>query len=260
MPLTDQTLIYDPSAPSCNLEPAVLFSIIDHFSRRDEKQDFVVGTLLGMEEGGVVTICSSFPVPHTEVEDQIALNSDFHATMLSLQQRVTPKLKVVGWYSTGAAINETTSLFHEFYGQDVERPVHLLFDLGLGKQRMSCKAYVSVPLTLGDEVATTVFRDIALTVVSGESDRAGLDTLLKMTDERPAEASAAGGSSGGGGAAELDSVEQTVKKLLRTLEGACLRPLRQLRLGRPTACARARTAGGAEGGCPPWPPRPRTNY
>ena len=125
MPLTDRTLLHDTSdgMKECTVEPVALFSIIDHYSRREQGQDFVVGTLLGTEEGGVVTVCSSFPVPHTEVEDQIALNSDFHATMLALQQRVTPQHKVVGWYSTGEKVNENTTLFHEFYGQVRAPPV-----------------------------------------------------------------------------------------------------------------------------------------
>ena len=88
MPLTDRTLLHDPSAPKANVEPIVLFSIIDHYSRRDAGCDFVVGTLIGTEEGGVVTISSCFPVPHTEVEDQIALNSNFHTTMLGLHSRI----------------------------------------------------------------------------------------------------------------------------------------------------------------------------
>ena len=78
---------------------------------------------------------------------------------------------------------------------------------------MSTKAYVSAGLALGEQRLGTVFRDIRLTVVNGDSDRVGLDNLLKMTG-----ASAAGGSGGSSGA-ELDSVESTVKKLLRTLEG-----------------------------------------
>jgi len=93
--------------------------------------------------------------------------------------------------------------------------VHLLFGLGLGERRMSCKAFVSTGLTLGDVRVATAFRDIALTVVSGESDRVGVETLLKMSGT----GSAATPSSGGSSAGELDSVEHTVKKLLRTLEG-----------------------------------------
>lgn len=211
MTLSDRTLLHDSTAGvEALVEPVVLFSVVDHYSRREVGQDFVIGTLLGTEEGGVITICSSFPVPHTEVEDQIALNSDFHATMLALQQRVTPQHKVVGWYSTGENVNENTTLFHQFYGQDVERPVHLLFDLGLGERRMSCKAYVSSGLTLGETRLGTMFSEIRLTIVNGDSDRVGIDTLLKMTE---------GGKTGSAGSGELDSVEATVKKLLRTLEG-----------------------------------------
>ena len=165
MPLTDRTLLHDPSAPKANVEPIVLFSIIDHYSRRDAGCDFVVGTLIGTEEGGVVTISSCFPVPHTEVEDQIALNSNFHTTMLGLHSRIAAKRKVVGWYATGEKITENTTLFHEFYGQEVERPVHLLLDLGLGERRMSCKAFISAGLTLGDARVGTAFRDICCTVV-----------------------------------------------------------------------------------------------
>lgn len=221
MGLTDRTLLFDTvgAGVEANVEPVVLFSIIDHFSRRDEGQDFVIGTLLGSEENGVVTISSSFPVPHTEVEDQIALNTDFHVTMLALQQRVCPKQTVVGWYSTGDQVNENTTLFHEFYGQDVERPVHLLLDLGLGERRMSCTAYVSSGLTLGSTRLGTIFRDIRLSIINGESDRVGIENLVKMTSGGPGGVGGAGTSGASSAAEALDNVEQTVKKLLRTLDG-----------------------------------------
>ena len=108
MGLTDKTVVYQTTDVEANVEPVVLFSIIDHFSRRGEGQDFVIGTLLGTEENGVVTISVAFPVPHMQVEDQMALSTDFHATMLSLHQRVHSKQTVVGWYSTGEAINANT--------------------------------------------------------------------------------------------------------------------------------------------------------
>ena len=198
-------------------KPSGLIVHRNDFSRRDEGQDFVIGTLLGTEENGVVTISSSFPVPHTEVEDQIALNTDFHGTMLALQQRVLPKQTVVGWYSTGESVTENTTLFHQFYGQDVERPVHLLLDLGLNERRMSCKAYVSAGLSLGQERLGTVFRDIRLSVLNGDSDRVGIDNLVKMTSASQEAGSAAGSSSSSADAYE--SVEITVKKLLGTLDG-----------------------------------------
>ena len=131
MGLTDQTALHDADEVACTVHPAVLFSIVDHYSRRDEEQNRVIGTLLGMvDDDKKVTVCSCFPVPHTETEEQVAVNTDFHATMLQLHQRVFPKQQVVGWYSTGVEVNDSSILFHEFYGQEVERPVHLLLDQG----------------------------------------------------------------------------------------------------------------------------------
>ena len=76
-------------------------------------------------------------------------------------------------------MNDSSILFHDFYGQGVERPVHLLLDLGLGETRMSCKAYVSTQLKLGATVLGTSFSDIKCTVVSAESDRIGMEALMK---------------------------------------------------------------------------------
>jgi len=211
MVLTEKTTLHDVEQPQCYVRPVVLFSVIDHYSRREEGQDRVIGTLLGTEIDGVIQVCSCFPVPHTETEEQVAVNTDFHATMLQLHQRVYPKHKVVGWYSTGEEVNDSSMLFHDFYGQDCEKPVHLLLDLGLGERRMSCKAYASVGLALGDTRLGTVFEEIKVTVVNTESDQLGLDTLLKASSDG-SDASAASQS-------DVDSMELTIKKLLRTLEG-----------------------------------------
>ena len=59
-----------------------------------------------------------------------------------------PPLQVVGWYSTGEEVNDSSLLFHEFYGQGVERPIHLLLDLGFGDRCMSCKVHCGMSNTL----------------------------------------------------------------------------------------------------------------
>ena len=95
MGLTDQTSLHQADDVACTVHPAVLFSIVDHYSRREEEQNRVIGTLLGtIADDGEVTVCSCFPVPHTETEEQVAVNTDFHATMLQLHQRVFPKQQV----------------------------------------------------------------------------------------------------------------------------------------------------------------------
>jgi hypothetical protein len=51
------------------VHPLVLFNILDHYIRRNEGQERVIGTLLGVQSSSnSVTITNSFPVPHSEGE------------------------------------------------------------------------------------------------------------------------------------------------------------------------------------------------
>jgi hypothetical protein len=56
------------SQVSVKVHPVVIFNILDHFIRRTEGQDRVIGTLLGVNVEGVIEIRNCFPVPHTEGE------------------------------------------------------------------------------------------------------------------------------------------------------------------------------------------------
>jgi hypothetical protein len=84
---------------SVNVHPVVLFSILDHHSRREEDQDRVIGTLLGYEENGVVFIRNSFPVPHSEGED-VAVKRDYHRNMFELHQKANFREEIVGWLAS----------------------------------------------------------------------------------------------------------------------------------------------------------------
>jgi translation initiation factor 3 subunit F len=75
----------------------------------------VIGTLLGINFDGLIEIRSCFPVPHTEKENvripqplipatpislayQVAVDTEFHKTMLDLHQKAHPKEVIIGWY------------------------------------------------------------------------------------------------------------------------------------------------------------------
>ena len=96
-----RSALFAPGETEVEVHPVVLFSIADHYGRREEGQGRVIGTLMGTVNGNKVEVCSCFPVPHTHTEEQVAVSTDFHATMLALHQRVEPNQQVVGWYSTG---------------------------------------------------------------------------------------------------------------------------------------------------------------
>lgn len=79
------------------VHPAALFSILDHFLRRADSQERVIGTLLGTRTEREVEIRSAFPVLHSETDEQVAVDMDYHTQMYEMQQKVAPKEVIVGW-------------------------------------------------------------------------------------------------------------------------------------------------------------------
>ena len=92
------------SPQTVKVHPLVLFSILDHYTRRPETQDDgrVIGTLLGSVTempGGrqTIEIVNSFAVPHSEKGDEVAVGQIYNKTMFALHQRVNKREQVVGW-------------------------------------------------------------------------------------------------------------------------------------------------------------------
>jgi translation initiation factor 3 subunit F len=151
------------------LHPVVIFSILDHYKRRSVNQSRVVGTLMGERRGDVIYVKNSFPVPHEEDEGQVAVDMDYHRTMLNLYQQVYTsstaatstatqqhgKQYVVGWYSTGDTISYLSALIHQVYQQEVETSsnhtitsaVHLMVDVTLQRAQMPIRAYKAKELS-----------------------------------------------------------------------------------------------------------------
>ena len=60
------------STPTYRVHPLVIFSILDHYQRRNDGQTRVVGTLLGQQlEGGIIDVKQAFPVPHQEEAESV---------------------------------------------------------------------------------------------------------------------------------------------------------------------------------------------
>ena len=88
-------------APSVVIHPTALFSILDHYLRRTDAQQRVIGTLLGTRTEGddTVSVRNAFAVLHSETSEQVAVDMDYHRAMFDLSQRVNPKESIVGWYA-----------------------------------------------------------------------------------------------------------------------------------------------------------------
>lgn len=80
------------------VEPMVQLSVLDHFTRREENQDRVVGALLGVRVDDAFIIQNCFPMHYSESDDdQIILDADYLEQLRTLHYRANPKEVVLGW-------------------------------------------------------------------------------------------------------------------------------------------------------------------
>ena len=91
------SIIFRRTPTSITIHPVALFSILDHYLRRTDAQDRVIGTLLGIRTDNEVEVRSSFAVLHSETDEQVAVDMDCHRTMYELHHKVNPKEVIVGW-------------------------------------------------------------------------------------------------------------------------------------------------------------------
>jgi len=192
------------ASPKFKVKPVVVLSILDHYKRRNEGLESVVGTLLGERHGNIVHITDSFPVPfHVENQEKASFDKEYHDNMLKLQKAVNPKVEVVGWYTTGDKITYISSLMHQHYTTECESPVLLTVDVGLTNSKMAVRAYTGTMVTRNDPVvaahyqAATGQAELAepnanivarfapapLEYYSHEAERVGVDSMINGIPE-----------------------------------------------------------------------------
>jgi len=191
------------------VHPVVLFSIVDSYERRNEGANRVIGTLLGINDKGTVEITNCFCVPHTESEDEVAVDLDFAKNMYELHKKVNVGEVIVGWYATGHDITEQSVLIHEYYTREASQAVHLTVDTTLNDGRMGIKAYISTPMGVPGRTNGTMFTPLSVEIVNYEPEIVGVNLCQKgkHTPKRTIEL-----------ARDLDVICGASKKLLEMLE------------------------------------------
>jgi len=183
--MEDASVIFGTQV-SVKVHPVVIFNILDHFIRRQEGQDRVVGTLLGVNVEGTIEIRNCFPVPHYE-GDQVAVDMEFHRNMCDLHQRTAPKEVIVGWYTTGLDINENSVIIHDFYSNaSATTAVHLLVDTQLTNDTLGIRAYIGSNLSFGEKNLGAYFQPVSLEMLSLDVDRVGFEVLARTKDDHVA--------------------------------------------------------------------------
>ena len=113
------------------LHPVVLFSILDHYLRREESGEKVIGALLGsVGPGGVVNVTNSFGIFHKATQDEILVKSQTLRDMLELHRRADPNEILVGWYSTWRSPTSTNASASSSNTSSLHKRAQLLNERG----------------------------------------------------------------------------------------------------------------------------------
>ncbi|KXN72427.1 eukaryotic translation initiation factor 3 subunit F [Conidiobolus coronatus NRRL 28638] len=199
MPLTNQHNILSLDLPShsvsgstnrslsTSIQPVVFFSILDHYLRRPEEQQRVIGTLLGTrsDDGSHIEITSCFAVPHEENQDQVAIDMEYHRTMFELNTQVNPNEVIVGWYATGSSLNSYSAIIQDFYNNEIApmQAIHLTLDTNLLNNQLGVETYVSSPIGISKKPENCMFLPVPCDIKLGRGERSALDMLSLAKDQ-----------------------------------------------------------------------------
>lgn len=242
----------DTSVREVRVAPVVLLGVVDHFMRRAAGKHRVIGTLLGVfhPHDGSVDVTGSFPVPHDENADEIAVDIEYNRTMVDLHRNVSSAHAIVGWYATGTETDGNSVLIHEFYGRECAAPVHLLVNAdlaavataaaasadaadasagpanGAGKAAAGLpspaapRAYVSSAYTIGEVALRSEFRPVPVAVTPTTPDKVAMDVLFKNRRRLEAARNATAAAAATPTAAlatEVDNIQAGLGRLLDLL-------------------------------------------
>jgi len=218
--MVDSTLFLPTGSSSirCKLQPVVLFNVLDHYIRRNEDQDRVIGTLLGItNDFGVVEIRNSFAVRHFE-KDQVGLLADFLNSVLKLHLRANPKEVIVGWYTTGTEIHNSITtksndiFFNEFFSKESQHtPIHLTVDISLLGTGMGIKAFIISPLSLpsAEKPLVAQFQPVKLNIETFDAEKTAVEVLMQAKAESSNQTTAL---------SELGNVEASITQISKMLD------------------------------------------
>ncbi|CAN8074777.1 unnamed protein product [Agarophyton chilense] len=203
----------DSGVREVQVSPVVLFNVLDHFIRRTEGKKRVIGTLLGrFTASGTVYVTDSFPLPHSENGEEVAVDTDYNNNMYGLHNRVNSAEELVGWYATGTETDLKSVIIHEFYGRECVNPVHLLVDAELSSDRFDMSAFVSTAYKIDELALSSEFRSIPVCMKPEKAEKVGLDVLFKNRRREEGDLSSPVMAS------EIENLQKSMERLLDLLD------------------------------------------
>jgi len=164
------------------VHPLVLFSILDHYLRRQDGNDRVIGTLIGFRNGDVIEITDCFGVTYVHYANQPLFGRTYNKEMFDLYKRVDPKETIVGWYSTFSDERTLDSIslhFHSEYAEENEKAIHLVVDTSLKEDKINFRAFVSAPVLIGEQALGNTFHQVECEIKMEDDEKLAIHQVVK---------------------------------------------------------------------------------
>ncbi|KAJ1936593.1 hypothetical protein FBU59_005002 [Linderina macrospora] len=199
------------TAQQCYIHPVVLFSILDHFLRRNDNQERVIGTLLGVrsDDGRIVEIRSCFAVPHFETDDQVEVDMEHHRTMYALHKKASAREQIVGWYATGSSLSKYAALIQDFYSREAApfSAVHLVMDTDLSAGELGIKCLQGAAVGAAAHPENCVFLPLPYELQYPDAELSALQTAADSSEQGVT-----------GLVSDMEQLEKTIEELHSMLD------------------------------------------
>lgn len=157
------------STAGCELHPVVVFAVLDHHKRREQGASSVVGALLGTRSGKTVVISDAFAVPTGE---NGAYDMAYHRTMVQLHERVNPKERVVGWYTTATEVVPAMAGTHGQLSREHQANLVLLtVDASFAGKRLDIKAFDASEFVSKERALLARFAELPVTLTASAPEK-----------------------------------------------------------------------------------------
>lgn len=174
-----------------SLHPLVIMNVSEHWTRVKSQEGTpqqVIGALIGKQQGRNIEIMNSFELVFDRIEGDIIIDKDYYSTKEQQFKQVFSDLDLIGWYTTGDAVNECDIKIHKQICEIYESPVFLKLNPQGRHTELPVSIYESV-IDLVSGEATMLFVELLYTLATEEAERIGLDHMARMSTNESGESS-----------------------------------------------------------------------
>lgn len=132
---------------------------------------------MGDVSSSSVELTNCFPIPLEETEEgAVMMGTDCHEDMLRMHGKVTPREKVVGWYTVhkeGMDLGGASSVVADFFRRRHGDGVVLAVDASFRTPQLHTRAYKQLTLDFVKHSAAAQFQQVPLELKMTDEERVG---------------------------------------------------------------------------------------